>query len=287
MIDFSSLVFLSLANTIIKYAWLALLLPITAFTKYKLHFIDNEGVISLLLKDASVCSYYNHNKYRGILLSKKYIALINDGKYQNECYLICHDKYYESITKEDDKPADGRFTICVPYTTKYRTILINHVRRWINELKPWQAKLMEQINEEMAKKDGVNKGAITVLLSGESGIGKSSIADIVASKLGIKLVIGYTGINNTSLISIYYALNPNNNYYVVLLDECDNSLDTKIKDEQEKDLGNKQNWNMTLDKINKGIYGNIIFIATTNMPIADFPDQSLVADHRWDIKYNY
>lgn len=146
----------------------------------------------------------------------------------------------------------------------------------------------------------INNSTATILISGQSGSGKSTISKLIASHFGSTLTYDFDIKRNN--INFLYVNPTESSPLICQVDEFDvyikwmheNTINGKIKvskgDEamgmsSDDIIGNKQKYNMLMSDIIR-LKRNVIYIFTTNKPLEWFDelDPSYIAQSRIDYK---
>ena len=120
-----------------------------------------------------------------------------------------------------------------------------------------------------------------ILLYGEPGTGKSSLANAIASHFNMDLIIiNMTEFQYININMVTKAINSDNKPYVVLLEDIDCVIGDRNSDD---DSQTKKNVNKLLQFLDSASSpSNVIFIATTNH--IEKLDEAIKRDGRFDIK---
>lgn len=208
-------------------------------------------------------------------------------------WIITHNKNYEELIQKEEQTdvVDERDRLMIvkkelhqfgarwTYTTKYTTYTPNSN----------QANLLLKIEEYFINK--TEKRKVIILISGPPGCGKSTFADILASKLKCYLVPLFDPTIPGDTITSF------TNYDKPVI-TCINEVDEIIKNFKNnmtvhKDfysaVYDKKSWNNWLDNINKYYTSKIIIIMTTNKKIEELDaiDPSLFAPHRVNFRETF
>lgn len=150
-------------------------------------------------------------------------------------------------------------------------------------LRDWQETL---VNETIAMFK--EREVCTVLISGTTGCGKTSIGEFIANRLKATLVCNYDCTKPFKLADILSSVNTNDDTVVISVDEIDSimaNMNSNYRPYAIPDATDKTSWNMLFDSITRSRYGKVIVIATTNKRLDEFPDQSMINSSRFMIKY--
>ena len=251
------------------------------------------------IRNVSTASIWNNDEPEGWIIGKWYIGYIykkESGRGDNtmELYIICSKKYYEeNINKSTDNDngdnGDGenntkkqkrKITFYEKDGSGYWNIY--YISRTISPptFTPheYQSSIVSNIHA-----DYISRNYTVVLLYGPPGKGKSIIPHFLANYMlnsnecqnkykKISLLDTFNPIQpGDKFSSIYTKINPSKETpLIIVLEEVDIIID-KIHNNTiipHKDIpclvSNKMEWNMFLDRFDRGLYPYVIFIMTTN-----------------------
>lgn len=166
--------------------------------------------------------------------------------------------------------ATGRNKDSVFLNDHIKDDILNHVRKFFS-------------NKEIYDKRNLTYKT-GILLEGEPGTGKSTIASMIATEFNISMVI--INMNQFAQLDtdfITSTLNADDKTYVVLLEDIDCVIGDR--ESEDSDVENKKNVNKLLQFLDSASSpSNVIFVATTNH--IEKLDDAIVRDGRFDLKVN-
>lgn len=166
--------------------------------------------------------------------------------------------------------ATGRNKDSVFLNDHIKDDILNHVRKFFS-------------NKEIYDKRNLTYKT-GILLEGEPGTGKSTIASMIATEFNISMVI--INMNQFAQLDtdfITSTLNADDKTYVVLLEDIDCVIGDR--ESEDSDVENKKNVNKLLQFLDSASSpSNVIFVATTNH--IDKLDDAIIRDGRFDLKVN-
>jgi len=144
----------------------------------------------------------------------------------------------------------------------------------------WQTELIDSI---VAHYESSENNVCSVLITGPSSRGKSEVAGMIAKRLSLVCFSNYDCTVAPKLGKLVSSLGEP---AVVCLDEFDTKMRSRdpFKPYAVPDVRNKAGWNGLLDQIQRGVYGKMILIATTNKPLDEFRDQSMINTSRFNVR---
>ncbi len=161
---------------------------------------------------------------------------------------------------------------------------------------PYQQKILNKIEDEYRNRLEKEK-TLTVLISGSSGIGKSSLCKLLALNINAALCLGYDMLGCGDDLYCLYTRNTtptDTNPLILQIDEFDKIIDYV----HNPDIVKRTNrYNYRYNIYDKSTYNTfmcetihlmpyVIYIMTTNKPISYFEqlDPSYIANHRINLK---
>ena len=261
--------------------------------------------ISKRLKD-NTSEVGNDEKGTGYSIGYWYLVHIS-SKYRDEAeiWMIATDASYKELTREIDEEeanAPDKNEVIVP-TTKKGIDIYNRRGCYDNiwykkrplkyfdyQPRPDQALLMKQIQDLYA-----TKKAVTIFLHGPPCTGKSILGLLLADAYGSSYCNSFSPWEpGDTLATLMDEAEPTKDKPLIIVwEEIDIQLALIHKGiESHKNIPilvrNKTGWNTLLDKIQLGIYPNIILLLTSNIPIRKInetleDDESYLRQGRMDI----
>ena len=256
----------------------------------KLYKITSAIEINKLIKKINIKNYTisNNDKPEGIIWGMWYIGQIhcsnNDFDNSKLMYILINISKYNKIMSCDN------ITHCADTSATENTAITNnnntknimywsrvgsyrfmyYIKRTLDVSKfiPFenQQNIINQITTQYNKKNN-----LTVFLHGEPGTGKSMLCYLLAKTLDGHLCDSWNPTEpNDTIDSVYNEIMPDcSKPLILILEEFDRIIDDldigqKMHKEYPIQIRNKIGWNSLLDKIQLGIYPNLILVLTSN-----------------------
>ena len=316
--------FLLFLSSMLAITW-SILFLITGIFGISIYKVTGQKMQSFM-KDVRFASIWNNDEPEGWIIGKWYIGYVfksqgSRGDTTMELFILCRKKYYNvNISKTEDEDTedteDTKDTSNGTNTQRPRQKLkkitfyeregnaywnLYYIQRQIpcTTLIPrdYQQSIVEQIYQ-----DYLERSYSVVLLHGEAGKGKSMIPYFLAKYMleqkykKISLVDTFNPFQPGEKFStLYTKVSPSKDSpLIVVIEEIDIMM-AKIHTNtvtQHRDIPtlitNKIEWNMFLDRFDRGLYQHIIFIMTTNKSYTYFDelDASYMRENRVNIKCN-
>ena len=268
---------------------------------------DKINMIKNKLKDYTCTGYSDENSPYGIIITKKYhirliiyipdifsrnMILFTTQEIMNELLINTEKKTIHKINPiiEEDKSKSIEYWHRIGDYTYF-----DYIKRkmYINEYEfnDQQDQIYQNIMKIYNEKNNVK-----CFIYGKVNSGKSILSYLMARKLSCSICDTFNPSEpSDSFSNLYYCINPTSkNPLIVLLDEVDILL-TNIHNEKislhknnTTQIYNKTTWNNFLDKIDYGLYPNVILILCSNTSIQQINkmDESYLRKGRIDIIQN-
>ncbi len=277
-----SIVLVPILAVVLPFIWTFPFI-LTSIIGLRLNHTKNGSVIFKVAKEAKFASYYIDSIPRGLMVGRYFVAFIyeksRNNSDQTEAFVLTTNFHRFTI---DDTADDGKY-LCASIGNISWEPTMSYCRvKASGPMYPWQAELITEVIEYFALHD-----VCTVLISGDTKVGKSEVAGILAEFLGVTRVDNYRPTFPFSLNKVRELTETKDGILIVSMEEFDSLLDGEGPPSNKYNLADvygKSTWNVLMDGINKGIYGKLIVIATTNKPLDDFPDQSMINGSRFKIR---
>lgn len=307
--------FLLFLSSMLAITW-SLIFLITGIIGISIYKVSGQKMQSFM-KNVKYASIWNNDEPEGWIIGKWYIGYVfksqgSRGDTSMELFILCKQKYYNvNISKTDDEESkDTEDNTNGTPRQKLKTIAfyeregnaywnLIYIQRQIpcTSLIPrdYQQSIVEKIH-----RDYQERSYSVVLLHGEPGKGKSMVPYFLAKYM---LQQEYKKI---SLVDTFNPSQPGGNFstlytkvfpskdspLIVVIEEIDIMIakihtDTVCKHRDIPTLiTNKIDWNMFLDRFDRGLYQHVIFIMTTNKSDTYFDelDASYMRENRVNIK---
>lgn len=279
----------------------------------KLYKITNNRQISMIFtRIGKNSSYMEDSNPRGWIWGKFYIGYINEfidsNKNSSKSYnifILCSNKFFKELIdpdskimkkyeSEEDKNSEGNKKIKF-YERHGNYFWLDYKCREINtehlNAKKNQKKIIELIIDDYKKR----KNNVSIIY-GEPGSGKSMISILLTKEMNGYLCDTFNPIDPGDDIGLIYStiMPTENKPLIIVLEEfdiiinkiCNNMIQShkhipiQIKD--------KTSWNTFFDRIDRGLYPNMIFLLTTNInpENIDKIDKSYLRNGRINNRYN-
>jgi hypothetical protein len=194
-------------------------------------------------------------------------------------YLFSTKKFYEKIKlKLNDNEGNFVNVIVSGNSWEPRHTLTN--MKSIDKPYEWQTSLSKRIISVFKE-----RGFCSAIISGSSGIGKTSISKIVAYELGFTRISNYNPSGPFGIAEMLHEYEGDG--IVICFDDFDPHFTQKFNmpNSVNPDAKGKSTWNVLLDNIKDGAFNKrIIFIVTTNVKLEDI-EGSMVNDSRFPVKH--
>lgn len=272
--------------------------------------ISKKDKINIILNklDNYICtSYTDENNPYGIILTQKYnirlliyipevaskyLILFTTQQIMNELVLNDYKRIIHKINvsiEEDKNKAIDYWHRTGDYS------YFEYIRRkmYINE---YEFNIQQEQIYKNIMKIYNEKNNVKCFIYGKVNSGKSILSYLIARKLSCNICDTFNPTEPSDMFSnLYYSVNPSSkNPLIVLLDEVDIVL-TNLHNEKIRlhknnatQIYNKTTWNNFLDKIDYGLYPNVILILCSNVSIHEINkmDESYLRQGRIDLIQN-
>jgi len=280
-------------------------LVILHFFKIQAYQISDQSEINELITKLSIkrATFIKESKPYGFVYGKWYIGYISKNENEKEggqtMYLVIRSNDYEKINKEitseidkEGKVVEQKFITFWdrtgnPWWWNYRERKYNTTKYMPYEPRDYQQNIIDNIKETIK---GRSSKSGTFFCYGEPGVGKSAMLMLLVKQLeGFYCDTWNPTDAGDYLNKAYRSINPTDEKpLVMVLEECDgilmDILENRIKPHKEIpiQIRKKMDWNKMLDKINYGLYPNLILILTSNIHLEDInvKDGSLLRENR-------
>lgn len=262
------------------------ILLVLKLLSYNTHIIYNRQKIiqfrKYLRKDYTSSSIIDIDKCDGIIIpnNRKFISYLNERL--GILYIISKKHIIKEIFEDEEKPKIEMINI----DEKEIEEKTNNIEYWYRNgdynyfdyskkrmfIKNVSFKPQQNIIYENIMKIYNEKNNVTSYIYGDIGIGKTFLCYLMACKLNCYLCDSFNPCDpGDNFMNLYNIINPTAKKPLILvLDEVD-ILISKIHNQdiiQHKNsptqVCNKTTWNNMLDKIDYGLYPNVIFILCSN-----------------------
>ena len=251
---------------------------------YKITNKDKINNIRHLVKDSLCTSYSDEYKPLGIVIHKKVIAYFPEEFHGRIVYALIQNQYKYEILEKTNKPhieklmpkeykeeSESKIDYCYR-SGDYSFFEYNKTKMYINSclFSDQQRQIYDNIMEIYNTKNNVK-----CYIYGEVNSGKTFLAYLMARELNCYLCDTFNPSEPSDTFSnIYNSIHPTpKKPLVLLLDEVDvlihkihNQLIVPHKNNSIQ-VYNKTTWNNMLDKIDYGLYPNVICILCSNMSV--------------------
>lgn len=301
----------------IKHLFITIVPLLCLFFKifnFSLYCIEDREKINIIYNKIKkdLCLNYDEDKIPwGIIINRnfipKYICITKEYKY-DPIYIFTYEKKYDSLIKTDKKGGTINLEKIktnnkieksekikqIKYLTKRGWYGNIHFRsRDVNINNDNFNKIQEKLYENIMTFYNKNNYA-KIFISGEIGKGKTYFSYILAKYLKCYLCDGFDPTEpSASLDNVYSSVEHKyNEPLIILIDEVDiilNKITQKEPLHHKKYpimIKNKIDWNSFLDKIEYGLYKNLILILCSNMTRDEIDkkyDKSFLRDGRINI----
>ena len=271
--------------TLLPYTWHFIFIVFNIIG-FKFYMITSDSKIKFLDEKVYYCSYYT-NKPNGLIVGKWFIGCKTSkgGKHSSSAVVWCLStkKLYVDI-----------YNISDMYISKLHRVVGDIYEFNINSIEfkqifvcyDWQKNICTKIQDKYEE----NKYC-SILLSGISGCGKSSISRILAHKLNGSIL--RFNPSRYQLDSILNQLDYSETHpLIILIDEFDSYIKHGFKEDISKHIIpqwiDKGSYNSFFDDYEMAVDPNIIIICTSNTSICELEqiDASLVRNGRFGIKHH-
>lgn len=280
--------------------------------------------MQLFMKNVKYASIWNNDDPEGWIIGKWYIGYVlksnsTRGDTSLELFIFCHKKYYNAnILKTDDEDIEDNTPGKDIKKRKPKNITfyerdgnaywnLYYIQRQIPcttlIARDYQQTIIDKIYE-----DYLHRSYTVILLYGYPGKGKSMIPYLLAKYMLEEKYNNFQKYKKISLIDTFNPFQPGDKFstlytkvspskdspLIVVIEEIDimimkihtNTL--SLHNDIPTLITNKIEWNMFLDRFDRGLYPNVIFIMTTNKNITYFDnlDDSYMRKNRVNIKLN-
>lgn len=264
---------------------------ILSFFQIYLYKITSNNEINKFINKMEIKNFssFCNNKPFGFFFGKWYIGKIttNDDPYNSSKTLYIYikkDKYndIQNIKSNDDIQTDTLSFWSRNGSYRYLYYLNRDIK--LNKLAPNNN---QQIILSDIKKNYSDK--LIIYIYGDPGVGKSTIGYLLAKDLQCHFCDSWNPSDpNDNLDNVYNDINPDcNKPLILVLEEFDIIIDkfkSKFLSHKEYPIqvSDKNGWNLMLDKIQVGLYPNLILLLTSNKDPQYFKDidPSLIREKR-------
>ena len=258
--------------------------------------ISEESInyISHNVKNDFCSSYTEQGNPIGLIINKawipRYILWVHGGDYDRNVKLFCTEKmkeklisgkkqeYYLKLLEEEeddidvkDKKKEGEKTKEVKYYTRqgnyeyffYTSRKVEINKEYTTEQRAIANDIIDRFNVQ---------GYLTCFIYGKTGSGKTMLSYLLAKTINCSLCDTFNPTDPCdSLMNLYSRISPTKEEpLILLLDEVDNIIknvyDNNIIKHKKYPIQiyDKPSWNLFFDKIDMGLYPNLIVILCSN-----------------------
>ncbi len=263
----------SIISICLQYLWTAPFI-FTILFGFRLRIISDNRLINELSNKCFTSSYHNDTGPSGILIGRYFIALAYGDGENPKCCLLIRDKQYMELKGLSEVSKLGRYSNM--YVTGRSNCYISSHKyiKLPSAAYEWQNNIVEEVKNTINDRE-----SITILIAGESGRGKSTLAGFIAAAINGTCVSNYRVSGSLELVRILDLVK---DIPVIKIDEFDSMLESPYNKITLPDAYDKASWNTLIDNINDGVFGKVVVVATTNKRLSEF-DPSMVG-HRFTIK---